>query len=180
MTKIEKVIKFIRQDGKRKKNYTFTWEEFNRVMKCRYPSAETNYLSMLVLAGYVSKPSRGKYKVDILPGFGINTEQLKWEAYSPAKRREVKVQFGTVRTKLKLSKEFNIYDSEYNHSQGNNGQFIVYDSGEVIKKQDDTRELILCSMVDRLVFKNANIDDFHKLREIYEKNGKLKITIEEV
>jgi len=83
MTKLDKVIKFIRQDGKpeSKKSYLFTWKQFCKEMKCVYPCTETNYLSMLVKAQYVWKTSRGKYQVDILPGHGISYGQLKQEAY---------------------------------------------------------------------------------------------------
>ena len=49
-------------------------------MKCKYPCAETNYLSMLVNAHYILKTSRGKYHVAILPGFGMGYAQLKQES----------------------------------------------------------------------------------------------------
>lgn len=80
MTKLAKVLKFVRQDGKVKKNYNFTWKQFNKAMKCQYACAETNYLSMLVKAQYVIKTARGKYHVAILPGWGMGYAQLKQES----------------------------------------------------------------------------------------------------
>lgn len=82
MTKLEKVLKFIRQDGKpeSKKNYNFTWRQFIKTMKCTYPCTETNYLSMLVNAQYVVKTGRGYYHVAILPGYGMSYSQLKRES----------------------------------------------------------------------------------------------------
>ena len=84
MTKLNKVLKFVRQDGKSKPNYVFTWKQYCTKMKCIYSCTETNYLSMLVKAGYVIKVKRGTYHVAILPGFGMSYEQLYREAYRSA------------------------------------------------------------------------------------------------
>lgn len=101
MTKLNKVLTFVRQDGKpeSKKNYNFTWSQFCKKMKCVYPCAETNYLSMLVKAQYIIKTGRGKYHVAILPGFGMSYSQLKKESsftYN-TKVNEMKSPFGSTK-----------------------------------------------------------------------------------
>jgi hypothetical protein len=62
-----------------KKNSTFTWKKFTTQFP-GYPTAETNYLSMLVNAQYVIKTGRGKYHVAILPARGMSYRQLKLES----------------------------------------------------------------------------------------------------
>jgi predicted transcriptional regulator len=74
MTKFDRVLKYVnaRQE--------FTWKDFIARMKCQYACAETNYLSMLVNAGYVIRYSTGKYAV-MYTSSGIRLDKLKEEAY---------------------------------------------------------------------------------------------------
>lgn len=99
MNKLEKVLKFIRQDGKpeSKKNYYFTWKKFIKEMKCSYPCTETNYLSMLVNAQYVIRTGRGQYHVAILPGFGMSYAQLQHESKLNWNSKPDQWQFKTVK-----------------------------------------------------------------------------------
>lgn len=75
-TKFDSVIEWVN----RRQN--FTWKEFISSMKCSYPSGETNYLRMLVTAGYVNKVSRGNYLV-VYTSSGITLSKLREESILP-------------------------------------------------------------------------------------------------
>jgi predicted transcriptional regulator len=76
-TKFEKVIQWVNR------RQSFRWKEFISSMGCTYPCAETNYLSMLVSAGYINKIATGLYENQITSS-GILLSKLKSEAYDNA------------------------------------------------------------------------------------------------
>ena len=62
------------------KTPNFTFGQFEKKFG-KYPCGATNYLSMLVRAGYVDRYARGKYSVRFKPSLGLNYGRLKQEAY---------------------------------------------------------------------------------------------------
>lgn len=72
-TKLLKVYKFVRS------RTGFSWKEFMKEMKCQYPSAETNYLSALVNAGYLERYRRGQYNRLGSPMLTLKLKDLQME-----------------------------------------------------------------------------------------------------
>lgn len=75
ITKLERVLSFVSSHP------LFVWSDFIKYFKCQYPCTETNYLSMLVRAGYVRRYARGKYQVNAYFSTRISYSDLKKEAY---------------------------------------------------------------------------------------------------